>query len=235
MNEGTVATRLGLPGIPNISESVMVQRDIALCGLTGGRLHIAHVSTKESVDAIRLAKRQGLPVTAETAPHYFTLTHDAVKDYDTHAKMNPPLRSERDCEAIREGVADGTLDAIATDHAPHSPLEKNVEFNLAANGIVGLETSLPLSLNLVAEGVIDMETLILRMSKRPAEILGVPCGISEGGVADLTVIDPGYEYVMKSSDLLSKSKNTPFDGWNLKGRAVWTIVGGHIVFEEQTR
>jgi dihydroorotase len=176
MNEGVVATRMGLAGIPNEAESIMVERDIALCGLTGAHLHIAHVSTSQSVIAIREAKRKGLPVTAETAPHYFTLTDEAVSGYNTNAKMNPPLRSAFDREAVREGLADGTIDVIATDHAPHSSLEKDVEFDLAANGIVGLETSVSLGLRLVEEGVISMSGLIEKMSSNPSRILGLQKG-----------------------------------------------------------
>ena len=231
MNEGPVATRMGLAGIPNMSESIMVMRDIGLAELTGGRVHIAHVSTRESVFAIRAGKKRGVNVTAETAPHYFTLTDERVMGYDTSAKMNPPLRSEDDRQAIREGLADGTLDAIATDHAPHSPLEKNVEFSQAANGIVGLETSLPLSLKLVEEKVLSLDTLIRKMSTNPAAILGVPCGIFEGAPADITVIDLDAEYILDVNDLWSKSRNTPFIGWTMKGRAVATIVGGRVVYE----
>ena len=231
MNEGRVSTRLGLAGIPNLSESLMVMRDIGLAELTGGTLHIAHVSTLESVEAIRQAKLRGVRVTAETAPHYFTLTEDAVVGYDTHAKMNPPLRTEKDRQAIREALSDGTLDVIATDHAPHSPLEKNVEFSQAANGIIGLETSLPLSLKLVEDKVLGLEDLIRKMSTNPAAILGLPCGIKEGAAADLTLIDLETEYVLDVNDLWSKSRNTPFGGWKLKGRAVATLVDGKLVYE----
>lgn len=231
MNEGAVATRLGLAGIPNISESIMVMRDIGLAELTGGRVHIAHVSTRESVEAIRAAKLRGVNVTAETTPHYFTLTDESVMGYDTNAKMNPPLRSEDDRQAIREGLADGTLDVIATDHAPHSPLEKNVEFSQAANGIVGLETSLPLSLRLVEEKVLSLESLIRKMSTNPAAILGISGGIMEGAVADITMIDLESEYILDVKELSSKSKNTPFGGWKLKGRAVATLVDGKLVYE----
>lgn len=230
MNEGVVATRLGLPGIPNLSESIMVARDIGLCEITESRLHIAHVSTEESVAVIREAKKRGIRVTAETAPHYFTLTDEAVKDYDTHAKMNPPLRSEKDRQAIREGLADGTLDVIATDHAPHSPLEKQVEFIQAANGIIGLETSLPLSLALVYEGVLTLSDMLAKMTKNPASILGIPTGLGEGGVADITIIDPDAVYELDAKTLYSKSRNTPFDGWTLKGRVMFTIVDGRVVY-----
>jgi len=203
-------------------------RDIALCELTGARLHIAHVSTAESVRAIREAKKRGLPVTAETAPHYFTLTEDAVTGYNTHAKMNPPLRSDKDREAIREGLADGTIDAIVTDHAPHSLLEKDTEFDVAANGIIGLETSLGLSLKLVEQGVLSLNTLIEKMSVNPARILGLPIGLKVGNPADITIIDPDKVWTVKSEKFRSLSRNTPFNGWELKGQAVFTIVGGKI-------
>ncbi|MBA4368519.1 MAG: dihydroorotase [Desulfobacterium sp.] len=234
MNEGPSATRMGLSGIPNASEAVMVMRDIALCELTGARLHIAHVSTKESVDAIREAKKRGLPVTAETAPHYFSLTDEDIIEYNTNFKMNPPLRSVKDKEAVRQGLADGTIDVIATDHAPHSSLEKDVEFSLAANGIIGLETSLPLSLKLVKDKVITMETLIQKMTKNPARILGLEIGITEGLPADITVIDPEFSFTIDADRFYSKSRNTPFQGWQMTGKAMVTIVGGSIVFNESS-
>ena len=233
MNEGANATRMGLGGIPNASESVMVMRDIALARLTGVPVHIAHVSTRESVHAIRRAKEDGVPVTAETAPHYFTLTDAAVDGYNTNAKMNPPLRSEADREAIRRALADGTLDAIATDHAPHSVLEKEVEFDLAANGIIGLETSLPLGLKLVEAGALTIETLIERMSIGPARILGLTCGVRVGLAADLTLIDPNETFTVEADRFESKSRNTPFDGMQLKGRAVMTMVGGKVVYNRK--
>jgi dihydroorotase len=231
MNEGETATRMGLAGIPNAAESIMVSRDILLSELTQTPVHIAHVSTRESVDIIRNAKNRGIKVTAETAPHYFSLTDKAVGDYDTHAKMNPPLRSEDDRAAICRGLADGTIDVIATDHAPHSVIEKDVEFDRAANGIIGLETSLPLSLDLVRKNILSMEQLVEKMSMNPAKILGLDQGLSQGMLADMTLIDPEYEYIVDSNKFQSKSRNTPFDGWKLKGRAVMTIVGGRIVFE----
>ncbi len=229
MNEGAYATKMGLPGIPNTAESVMVLRDIALSELTGCPLHIAHVSTKESVAAIREAKKRGVPVTAETAPHYFTLTEEAVGQYDTHAKMNPPLRSAEDREAIIEGLADGTIDVIATDHAPHAPVEKEVEFDQAPNGIIGLETSVGLTLVLVQKGVITLGQMVEKMSLSPARILGLTRGISEGLPADLTLIDPELEWIVDAAGFCSLSRNTPFDGWTMKGRAVMTMVGGQIV------
>jgi dihydroorotase len=233
MNEGEVATRLGLKGIPAAAESVMVYREVALAELTGARVHIAHVSTEQSLDVIRNAKRRGIRVTAETAPHYFTLTEEAVLGYDTRAKMNPPLRTERDRQAIRAALADGTLDAIATDHAPHSVLEKEVEFNLAANGIVGLETSLPLSLALVREGVITPLRLVELMSSAPAAILGVPGGsLRPGMVADVTVIDPQRVFTFNAAASLSLGKNSPFDGWQLQGKAVMTLLDGRVTFSD---
>ncbi len=232
MNEGAVATRLGLKGIPNACESIMVMRDIALSELTDAQLHIAHVSTKESVRAIRDAKKRGVPVTAETAPHYFTLTEDAVQEYYTNAKMNPPLRSHQDRIAILEGIADGTIDVIATDHAPHSRVEKDVAFDQAPNGIIGLETSVSLSLKLVKEGFISINQLIEKMSTRPAQILGIYNGLKVGYPADITIIDPERQFTVDSTAFCSLSQNTPFDGWVLKGKAVLTMVEGKVVFDE---
>ncbi len=231
MNEGPVSTRLGLPGIPNIAESAMVERDIALCELTGGNLHIAHVSTRESVRALRWAKQRGVRVTAETAPHFLALTDEAVGQYDTAAKVNPPLRASADREAVREALADGTIDAIASDHAPHSVLEKEGEFALAANGISGLETSLGLALWLVHQKLLSMEDLIERMSLAPARILGLSSGLNPGDAADVTIIDPDDPWTVTAADFCSLGKNTPFEGWALPGRAVMTIVGGTIVFD----
>jgi dihydroorotase len=232
MNEGPRATRMGLAGIPNACESVMVMRDIALAKVTGAPVHIAHVSTAESVTAIRRAKADGIAVTAETAPHYFTLTDEAVEGYNTHAKMNPPLRSEADRQAIRDGLADGSLDAIATDHAPHSVMEKEVEFDRAANGIIGLETSLALGFQLVHDGVLDISGLIDKMACAPARIMGLECGLRVGSAADLTLIDSLKEWTVDSRNLKSKSRNTPFDGWRLKGKAVLTMVNGKTVYQD---
>lgn len=229
MNEGETATRMGLPGIPNAAESLAVMRDIAMCELTGTPLHVAHVSTAESVEAIRAAKARGVRVTAETAPHYFTLTDKAVEGYDTHAKMNPPLRSEKDREAVRQGLADGTLDVIATDHAPHSALEKAVEFDRAANGIVGLETSLPLGLALVREGLLSLADLVTRMSIAPARILGLDNRLSLGARADLALIDPEAGFTVDASSFESLGRNTPFQGWRLQGRAVVTVAAGRVI------
>ncbi len=232
MNEGEVATRLGLAGIPGAVESIMVTRDIALCELTGVPVHIAHVSTIESVNAIRDAKQRGVPVTAETAPHYFSLTEEAVLEYDTHAKMNPPLRSEQDREAIQEGLADGTIDVIATDHAPHSDIEKEVEFDRAANGIIGLETSVSLGLKLVEHGILTLPDLVEKMSTNPSHILGIENGVLSGAQADITVIDLDRAYTVNADNFQSKGRNTPFNGWEMKGKAVLTMVGGKVVFED---
>lgn len=232
MNESATSTRMGLAGIPNAVESIMVMRDIALCELTGSHLHIAHVSTLESVAAIREAKRRQVKVTAETAPHYFTLTEAAVEGYNTHAKMSPPLRSEADRAAIVEGLADGTIDIIASDHAPHSSIEKQVEFDRAANGIIGLETSVSLSMKLVETGIITLNGLIEKMSTNPARLLGIDNGIEIGGSADITIIDPERSDIVAPDRFHSLSRNTPFEGWEVKGKAILTMVGGRIVFEE---
>ncbi len=229
MNEGVVSTRLGLKGIPAAAEAIMVYREIALAEYTGQQVHIAHVSTAMSTELIRSAKARGVQVTAETTPHYFTLTDEAVDGYNTNAKMNPPLRSEKDRQAIRQGLADGTFDAIATDHAPHSILEKEVEFDQAMNGIIGLETSLPLALALVRDGHIDEQQLISLMSTNPARILGLEAGtLAVGAVADVTVIHPDLGFTYTEDQVVSKSKNSPFLGWKLQGRAVLTVMGGAI-------
>jgi dihydroorotase len=234
MNEGEISTRLGLRGIPAAAESIMVFREIALAELTGARVHISHVSTLQALALISDAKARGVKVTAETAPHYFTLTEQAVLGYNTHAKMNPPLRTEQDRQAIRTALRDGTLDAIATDHAPHSVLQKEVEFNLAANGIVGLETSLSLSLALVREGLIGPGRLVELMSLAPARILGVAGGsLQNGAIADVTVIDPEKQYIFVAEKSFSKGKNSPFDGWNLQGKAILTFLAGRLSYREE--
>ncbi|MEK7850838.1 MAG: dihydroorotase [Deltaproteobacteria bacterium] len=230
MNEGVIATRLGLKGIPNAAEDVMVARDIALAELTDAKIHIAHVSTKAAVRIIRNAKARGAKVTAETAPHYFTLTEEAVEGYNTNAKMNPPLMTQEDVEAIKEGLRDGTLDCIATDHAPHDLDSKDVEFQLAANGIVGLETSLPLTLRLVEEKVITLNQAIEKLTINPARTIGLNKGtLSVGADADIAVIDLDGEWIVDPAQLKSKSKNTPFAGWKMKGKVAATIVGGKRV------
>jgi len=232
MHEGALSTRLGLRGIPGAAEAIAVYRDLALAAHTGRPVHIAHVSTAESVELIRRAKNNGWPVSAETAPHYFALTEQAVADYDANAKMNPPLRSEADRQAIRQGLADGTIDAVATDHAPHSSLEKNVEFALAANGIIGLETALPLTLQLVREGLLDASRLVRLLSVNPARLLKVAGGtLSPRMKADITVIDPEEEYLYTADRVVSRSRNSPFLGHSLRGRAVLTIMDGVITHE----
>jgi len=230
MNDGFTATELGLKGIPWVAEDAAVARDVFLAEFTGSPIHIAHVSTKGAVQIIRDAKARGVKVTCETAPHYFILTEDAVRGYDSNAKMNPPLRSAEDREAIRAGLADGVIDAIATDHAPHHQDEKDVEFVLASNGIIGLETSLPLSLSLVEDKALDLGDLIARMTVNPARILGIDRGtLKQGAVADITIIDPDIRWTVEADKLASKSRNSPFLGKEMKGRAAYTIVGGKIV------
>jgi len=232
MHEGTISTRLGLQGIPAASEEIMVVREILLAKLTGYPVHIAHVSTEGSVKFIKQAKEEGTPVTAETAPHYFSLDHTALTNFDTNAKMRPPLREPKDVEAIKKGLSQGIIDVIATDHAPHSPLEKDVEFDKAAFGVIGLETALSLTLALVRDGVIDLPTAIAKLSYNPASILSVKGGIiEEGKEADLTIMDVNREYVVGKEGFKSKSHNSPFTGWKMTGKAILTMVGGRIVWE----
>jgi dihydroorotase len=231
MNEGYYSTILGLRGIPAIAEEAMVARDILLAEFTKTHVHIAHVSTEGSVRLIRDAKKRGLKITAETAPHYFTLTDEALQTYDTRLKVNPPLRSARDVASIKEGLADGTLDAIVTDHAPHARTDKELEFEYAANGISGLETSLSLSLRLVSEGILSLPELIAKMSLNPARILNLPGGtLEKGAAADITVIDPQLTWTVNAKSFCSKGRNTPFHGWEMRGKAVLTIVGGEIKY-----
>jgi len=231
MNEGLISARIGLSGIPSISEEIIVEREISLAKFTGCPVHIAHVSTAGSVQKIRRAKEDGIPVTAETAPHYFSLDHTAVIGYNTNTKMNPPLRSMEDVQAIKQGLAENVIDVIATDHAPHSPLEKEVEFDQAAFGIIGLETAVPLTLELVREGVLSLPAAIKKLTIAPASILSVSGGfLKEGEAADLAIIDPEQEYILKEKDIMSKSKNSPFIGKKLKGRNILTMVEGRIVW-----
>jgi len=234
MNEGATALRLGLRGTPAAAEEVMIARDLALVRLTGGRLHVAHISTAGAVALIREAKAQGLAVTAEVTPHHLFLTEEAVEGYGTDAKMAPPLRTKADIDALRAGLADGTIDAIATDHAPHHRDEKEVEFESAANGIVGLETALPLALRLVADGVADLPTIVARMTVGPARVLGLPAGtLAAGAEADLTLVDPARRWRVEARSFRSKGRNTPFEGWDVVGRAVAVLVGGRLVHEER--
>jgi len=227
MHEGIISTELGLHGAPAAAEEIMVARDIILCEMTGARLHLQHLSTRGSVRMVREAKARGVKVTCETCPHYFTLTDRDVRGYDPAFKMNPPLRSEADKKAVIEAVADGTIDAIASDHAPHSLVEKQVEFDKAMNGIVGLETLLPLSLQLVHDSLISPEQWVSLVSTNPARALGVPAGnVKPGAPADITVVDPNLEWEIDKTQFKSKGRNTPFHGRRVKGKARAVIVGG---------
>lgn len=237
MNEGIISTQLGLRGIPKSAESVAVARDVLIAEEMGAHLHVCHVSTRNSIECIRQAKKRGANITCETAPHYFSLTEEAVQGFDTNVKMNPPLRDAEDVCAVIEGLRDGTIDAISTDHAPHHIDEKNVEFELALNGIIGLETSLSLGItNLVKTGKLTLAQLIEKMSVRPAEILGLPAGdLSEGAAADLVIFDPDEEYIVDMSSFASKSKNAPYDGMKLYGKVKYTVLDGKIVFEKESK
>lgn len=231
MNEGFVSTELGLKGMPNAGEDAMTARDIMLAELTGGHLHVAHVSSRHSLELIRQAKTRGVHVTCEATPHHFSLTEEAVRGYNTNAKMSPPLRTSEDVSAVHAALADGTIDAIATDHAPHHIDDKNVEFPVAANGIVGLETMLPLTLKLVGEKVISLTQAIALMSHKPAEIMNIDRGtLSVGAVADVVLINPNKEWTVTEEGLHSKSKNSYFIGHTLKGCAVKTLRAGKVVF-----
>ena len=231
MNEGMVSTELGLKGMPTEAEDIMVYRDIALLEKTGGRLHVAHISSKNSVDLVRQAKSRGLSVTCEVAPHHFTLTDEAVRGYDTNTKMSPPLRTIDDVEAIKEGLQDGTIDIIATDHAPHDIADKQVEYQNACFGIVGLETALPLSLKLVDEKILSMGDVIKKLTSTPADIFNLKAGsLSLGNEADILIFNPNLEYSIDISKFHSKSKNSPFDGWKVKGKVIHTLVKGKTAY-----
>lgn len=234
MNEGYTSTHLGLKGIPNAVEDVMISRDIILAELTGASLHIAHVSTRGGVELVRQAKKRGVHVTCETCPHYFTLDDSAVEGFNTNAKMNPPLRSKDDVAAVIEGLKDNTIDAIATDHAPHHIDEKNVEFNEALNGIVGFETSLGLGVTyLVRTGQLSMMELLKKMTVNPANILSLNKGVlAEKKPADVIIFDPEESYRVEAEKLVSRSKNTPYDGYELYGKLYYTIVNGTIVVNQ---
>ena len=233
MNEGFVATELGLRGIPWVAEDAAVYRDVALAEFSGSRLHICHISTRGTVEIIRAAKARGVRVSCDVTPHHLTLTEEAVRGYNTNAKMNPPLRTAEDLEALYQGLRDGTIDAIATDHAPHHRDDKNVEFDRALNGIVGLETALPLVLMLVDKGAFSLNTALAALTTAPARILSLPGGsLKKGGVADITIFDPEKQWQVDSERFLSKSRNTPFEGWTLKGRVSRTLVAGKTVFQD---
>lgn len=232
MHEGIVSTRLGLKGIPSAAEEIIVARDIILSELTGGHVHLCHMSTRGSVELIRRAKDKGLKVTAEACPHHFTLTHESCEGYNTNAKMNPPLREAADREAIRDALRDGTIDAIATDHAPHHYDAKEREFDQAPNGIIGLETAFALANSeLVGGGVLTLAGLVERMSTMPARIFHLPGGsLAKGAPADVVLLDPAAEWTVNPSAFRSRSRNTPFGGRAVRGRAVTTIVRGQVVF-----
>lgn len=235
MNEGAMSLRLGLKGMPAAAEEAMIARDLALLEHTGGRLHVAHVSATGAVELIRAAKARGLAVTAEAAPHHFTLTEAAVEGYNTHAKMKPPLRTQQDVEAVRRGLEDGTIDVIASDHAPHHRDEKEVEFDRALNGVVGLETTLPLALRLAEEANIPLERIVAAMSVNPARILGLPLGtLTPGALADITVVDPARRWTVHAARFHSKGRSTPFEGMEMHGQTMVTIVGGRIVWRDES-
>ena len=232
MNEGLISTELGLPGIPAAAEDVMVARNLSLSELTGARLHLAHISTAGSVRMVREAKGRGIHVTAEACPHHFMLTEELVRGYNTHAKMNPPLRTWADVQAIKEGLRDGTIDVIATDHAPHATQEKQQDFTEAPFGIVGLETALPLTLGLVEEGVLSLEQAVQKLTSAPATAFGLNKGtLAVGADADVVIVDQQEQWEVDPTKFRSKSRNTPFAGWKVKGRVNVTIVGGRVVFE----
>ena len=233
MHEGVVSTELGLRGIPAAAEDVMVARDIVLAELTGAHVHIAHLSTAGAVRLVRDAKARGVRVTAEATPHHLLLTDEAVRSWDANTKMAPPLRTKRDTEALVEALADGTLDCIATDHAPHAVADKEGEFDRAANGIVGLETAFTvLHDRLVRPGVLPMATLVARLSRDPARLLNLPGGsLTVGAAADVTLIDPSTPVTIDPARFASKSRNTPFGGWTATGAPWKTIVAGKIVWE----
>lgn len=232
MHEGVVSTALSLPGMPAAAENVMVYRDIQLAAMTGAHVHIQHVSTAEAVDLVRRAKSQDIRVTAEVCPHHFTLTHEAIRQYDTNTKVKPPLRTAEDVEAIKAGLQDGTIDMIASDHAPHHITEKEQDYESAPSGMIGLETSVGLSLNLYHEGILSLAQLISKFTIHPARLLGTGLGTLEvGRPADITIIAPEQTFVLDVSSLHSQSRNTPFAGWQLRGTTVATIVDGKVIFE----
>jgi dihydroorotase len=234
MNEGWMATQLGLNGIPGMAEEIMIARDVILADFTRTAVHIAHVSTREAVAIVREAKKRGIRVTAETAPHYFSLTDEFLEGFDTNGKVNPPLRTREDVAAIKEGLRDGTIDVIASDHAPHGRTDKEVEFDYASFGISGLETSLALGLRLVQEGVLTFFQLIAKMAFIPAGILQIPGGtLKVGAEADLTVIDMNRTWRVVPSSFRSKGKNSPFGSWELRGKAILTMVNGEIKYTEE--
>jgi dihydroorotase len=236
VHEGWVSTRVGLKGIPDIAESVMVARDVLLADVTGGRVHVAHMSAARTVEVLRWAKSRGIPMTGETTPHHLVLTDEAVSTYDTNTKMNPPLRTARDRDALIQGVIDGTIDCLATDHAPHTDIEKDGDFDGAPFGIVGLETALGLYLKALVEPKhLSLAELILRMTVNPLRVLGRDGGtLARGAAADVTVFDPAQRFTVRAGEFASKARNMPFEGWELPGRILSTLVNGRVAYRADT-
>ncbi len=233
MNEGTLSVRLGLPGIPRQAEEIMVARDVSLAGLTGGRLHLAHLTTAEAVQIVRKARKKGLSVTAEVTVHHITLTEEATAGYNTQAKVSPPLRTRQDIQALIEGLKDGTIDCLVTDHAPHADEEKETGFENAAFGIIGLETALPLAWRLTEKELKPLQ-LIAAFTTNPANVLGLaPAQIKEGEPADVVVYDPDKKWVYQKEKIVSRSKNSPFINWELKGKVLYTLVSGKIAYQDE--
>jgi dihydroorotase len=230
MAEGLVSTQLGLRGMPAVAEEIMIYRDIALAELTGGKVHILHVSSAGGVELIRQGKKRGVNVTGEACPHHFTLTDECLRTFDSNYKMAPPLRTQADVDAIIAGLKDGTLSVLSTDHAPHAPEKKARELDQAPNGIIGLETFLPIcATHLVHAGHLSWPQMLAKMTANPAAVLGVERGtLKVGAIADVTVIDPDVEWAIDVTKFKTKSRNTPYHGWKVKGRAVGTIVGGEV-------
>jgi dihydroorotase len=230
MNEGALSNQLGLRGIPAAAEEILIAREIALCRLTKAPIHIQHISTAIGLEHIRRAKEDGLPITAEVTPHHLLLDESKLCDYDTNFKMSPPLRSEEDVEALQNGLKTGLIDAIATDHAPHGVTDKAVEFAEAANGVIGLQTAIPTTLQLVHEGVLSLDRWIESFTTAPAKLLKLPYGsLEKGRSADLILLDPHHEWVFDPKENASKSSNSPFFGWKLKGKVLVTMIGGTLV------
>lgn len=231
MNEGIVSTELGLKGMPVEAEDIMVFRDICLLEKTGGRLHVAHISSGGAVELVRQAKAKGLPVTCEVAPHHFTLTEEACRNYDTNAKMSPPLRTDEDIDLIKEGLKDGTIDMIATDHAPHDLADKQVEFSNACFGIVGLETALPLTLKLVDENILTLQKAVDLLTQQPCRVFNLNKGtLGVGKDADIVIFNPDTEYAIDPAKFKSRSKNSPYKGWKVRGKVLHTLVAGKTVY-----
>ena len=233
MNEGYMATVLGVPGMPRVAEDIAVARNIMLSKLTGCRLHLLHISTAGTVELLRRAKAEGIPVTGEACPHHWTLTDEACANYNTDAKMNPPLRTPENCDAVKAGLADGTIDCIVTDHAPHAEYEKEVEFDAAPFGILGLETSFSLTYTtLVKTGILTLSQAIAKMTSEPARVLGLPDGVGTlkpGAEADVAVFDLEQVWTIDRDKMQSKSKNTPYHGHEVQGKAIFTVVGGRVI------